>query len=140
MLVALLLLSALFDAVRGDDRTAVEQLLRQKANPNEADNDGATPLSWAVLRANPDIATLLLQAGADPNRANELGIGPLSLAISNGSTPLVTQLLAKGANPNLARENGETPLTNLYLTMLDKVGVPPEKLGDSTGRLNRLEV
>ncbi len=34
----------------------------------------------------------------------------------------------------------ETPLTNLYLTMLDKIGVPTEKLGDSTGRLNRLEV
>jgi Protein of unknown function (DUF1552) len=34
----------------------------------------------------------------------------------------------------------ETPLTNLYLTMLDKVGVPTEKFGDSTGRLNRLEV
>ncbi|MEO7143760.1 MAG: DUF1552 domain-containing protein [Bryobacteraceae bacterium] len=33
-----------------------------------------------------------------------------------------------------------TPLTNLYLTMLDKVGVPTEKLGDSTGELNRLEV
>src|SRR5215469_10937435 len=33
-----------------------------------------------------------------------------------------------------------TPLTNLYLTMLDKVGVPTERLGDSTGRLNRLEV
>jgi hypothetical protein len=33
-----------------------------------------------------------------------------------------------------------TPLTNLYLTMLDKVGVPAEKLGDSTGKLNRLEV
>jgi hypothetical protein len=34
----------------------------------------------------------------------------------------------------------ETPLANLYLTMLDKVGVPAEKFGDSTGRLNRLEV
>jgi hypothetical protein len=33
-----------------------------------------------------------------------------------------------------------TPLTNLYLTMLDKVGMPTEKLGDSTGKLNRLEV
>jgi len=33
-----------------------------------------------------------------------------------------------------------TPLTNLYLTVLDKVGVPTEKLGDSTGKLNRLEV
>ena len=110
MLPALLLLSALLDAVRADDRPAVEQLLRQKANPNETDPDGATPLAWAALRANPEIAALLLQAKADPNRANELGIGPLSLAISNCSTPLVTQLLAHGANPNLPRENGETPL------------------------------
>ena len=31
-----------------------------------------------------------------------------------------------------------TPLTNLYLTMLDKVGIPTEKLGDSTGRLTQL--
>ena len=34
----------------------------------------------------------------------------------------------------------ETPLTNLHLSLLDKLGVPTEKLGDSTGRLNRLEV
>lgn len=40
----------------------------------------------------------------------------------------------------LAFPGDETPLTNLYLTMLDKVGVPTEKFGDSTGRLNRLEV
>ena len=29
----------------------------------------------------------------------------------------------------------ETPMTNLLLTMLDKVGVEAEKLGDSTGKL-----
>ena len=40
----------------------------------------------------------------------------------------------------LAFRGDETPLTNLYLTMLDKVGVPTEKFGDSTGRLTRLEV
>ena len=40
----------------------------------------------------------------------------------------------------LAFPGDGTPLTNLYLTMLDKVGVPTEKFGDSTGRLNRLEV
>jgi hypothetical protein len=32
----------------------------------------------------------------------------------------------------------ETPMTNLLLSMLDKVGVPVEKLGDSTGRLDML--
>ncbi len=55
-------------------------------------------------------------------------------------------LLAGGAAGRVAGgrhvrfEGDKTPLTNLYLTMLDKVGVPTEKLGDSTGRLNRVEV
>ena len=29
----------------------------------------------------------------------------------------------------------DTPMANLLLTVLDKVGVPIDKLGDSTGRL-----
>ena len=40
----------------------------------------------------------------------------------------------------IALPGDETPLTNLYLTMLEKAGVPVDKLGDSTGRFNRLEV
>jgi hypothetical protein len=31
-----------------------------------------------------------------------------------------------------------TPMTNLYLTMLDRMGVRPEKLGDSTGKVEHL--
>jgi hypothetical protein len=31
-----------------------------------------------------------------------------------------------------------TPMTNLYLTMLDGVGVHPENIGDSTGKLEHL--
>ena len=55
-------------------------------------------------------------------------------------------LLAGGASGRIAGgrhvafPGDTTPLTNLYLTMLDKVGVPTDKLGDSTGPLNRLEV
>ena len=29
-----------------------------------------------------------------------------------------------------------TPITNMHLTLLDMIGVPTEKLGDSTGRLS----
>jgi hypothetical protein len=32
----------------------------------------------------------------------------------------------------------DTPLTNLYLTLLDRMGVRPESIGDSTGRLEHL--
>jgi hypothetical protein len=31
-----------------------------------------------------------------------------------------------------------TPMTNLYLTLLDRMGVHPEKIGDSTGRVGEL--
>jgi len=34
----------------------------------------------------------------------------------------------------------KTPLTNLYLTLMEKVGVPLEKMGDSTGHLRGLDV
>jgi hypothetical protein len=55
-------------------------------------------------------------------------------------------ILAGGAAGRIAggrhiRYPGDTtPLTNLYLMMLDKVGVPTDQLGDSTGRLTHLEV
>ena len=32
----------------------------------------------------------------------------------------------------------DTPLTNLQLTLLHKMGVPAEKLGDSTGQFTEL--
>ena len=32
----------------------------------------------------------------------------------------------------------DTPMTNLLVSMLDKVGVPMDKIGDSTGKLEGL--
>jgi hypothetical protein len=32
----------------------------------------------------------------------------------------------------------QTPMTNLYLTLLDRMGVPAEKIGDSTGMIEHL--
>ena len=31
------------------------------------------------------------------------------------------------------------PLNNLYLSMLERMGVPLDRLGDSTGRLGKLD-
>jgi hypothetical protein len=33
-----------------------------------------------------------------------------------------------------------TPMTNLFLTILDKIGVPIDKMGNSSGRLDPLSV
>ena len=66
--------------------------------------------------------------------------------ISDGNQHLHVNLpilLAGGAAGRLrggrhVRVVDETPLTNLQLTLLDKVGVPTERLGDSTGQLAHL--
>src|SRR5262249_61328997 len=34
----------------------------------------------------------------------------------------------------------ETPLTNLFVSMLDRIGAPTDSFGDSTGRLEALDV
>ena len=52
-------------------------------------------------------------------------------------------LLAGGGNRSLrggrhVKYEKETPMTNLYLSLLDRMGVKPETLGDSTGRVEHL--
>ena len=34
----------------------------------------------------------------------------------------------------------KTPMTNLYLSLLDRMGVKPETIGDSTGRVEHLSL
>jgi hypothetical protein len=54
---------------------------------------------------------------------------------------LPVMLVGKGGNfklgHHIAYPQG-TPMTNLYLTLLDRMGVQPEKLGDSTGMIEHL--
>ena len=67
-------------------------------------------------------------------------------SINDGNRHTHTDLplaLIGGAGGKLAggrhiRYAPETPMNNLLLSMLDKVGVPTEKLGDSSGRLEHL--
>ena len=54
---------------------------------------------------------------------------------------LPVMLIGKGGNFKLGHHityPQGTPMTNLYLTLLDRMGVQPEKLGDSTGMIEHL--
>lgn len=52
---------------------------------------------------------------------------------------LVAGRAAGGLHPGRhLRYDTETPMANLYLTLLDRMGVHPETIGDSTGRLEHL--
>jgi len=67
-------------------------------------------------------------AVGDGNRHNHDDL-PVLLAGAGGGT------LNAGRHNRLAEE---TPMTNLYLGMLDRMGVQAEKFGDSTGRLSAI--
>jgi Protein of unknown function (DUF1552) len=64
---------------------------------------------------------------------------------SNQHLPLNLPILIAGGKAFVAggrhlRFPDKTPLTNLYLNMLNKVGVPVERIGDSTGQFEELAV
>ena len=51
---------------------------------------------------------------------------------------LAEPLAACAADGTRVRYPKDTPMTNLLVTMLEKVGVHTDKLGDSTGQLQHL--
>lgn len=92
------------------DRAAVQSLLREKADPNAAQADGATALQWAVYRDDLEMTDALLAAGANVNLANREGATPMYLAALHGSAPMIEKLLKAGADANQLGPEGETPL------------------------------
>jgi ankyrin repeat protein len=100
----------LVDAVKDHDKEAATALLKQHADVNAAQPDGATALHWAAHWDDAETADLLLRAGANVNAANELGVTPLYLAGVNGNAAMIEKLLAAGANPNAAATTGVSPL------------------------------
>ncbi len=100
----------LVDAAKNRDADSVRALLRQRADVNTRQADGATALHWAAHWNDAEIANLLIRAGANVNSANDFGITPLSLACTNGNASIVEALLTAGAEANTARPTGETPL------------------------------
>ena len=100
----------LIDAVKNVDREAVRSLLKQGANVNATQADGATALHWASYRDDLESADLLIRSGANVNARNDLGATPLWAACQNGSESMVARLLTAGANPNAALLLGETPV------------------------------
>ena len=54
--------------------------MKERADVNGRQPDGATALHWAAHWADMETVTVLLAAGADPNAANDFGVTPLSMA------------------------------------------------------------
>ena len=100
----------LADAAERQDRAAIENLLKQGADVNAPQPDGATALQWAVHWDDLNAVERLLGAGAAVNAANDHGVTPLALACENRSVTVVERLLKAGANANASISSGETAL------------------------------
>jgi len=92
----------------------VEILLEQNdVNPDIADKNGRTPLSWAASYGNANIVKMLLERNdVNPDTPDRRSRTPILWAIIYGHGEVVEILLERnGINPDVADESGRTPLS-----------------------------
>lgn len=89
-----------------------ELLLRHGADVNARTRYGVTPLHWAALSGQADVAEVLIENGADVNaRMNDLLLTPLHYTAKYGSADIAELLLKHGADADSKDdEKGMTPL------------------------------
>jgi ankyrin repeat protein len=92
---------SLISAVKSGNLPAVERMLQQRRNANEAEADGTTALHWAVQEGRLDIVQALIKAGVNLNARNQYGLAPLGWALNNADAAMTEQLLKAGADPKI---------------------------------------
>jgi ankyrin repeat protein len=142
----------LHQAIEQGNLERARDLLGKRAEVNEKDYNGRTPLHLAIQKGHKEIAELLIQNGSDINERNNGGMTPLHLAIVNRvtlrwshgieprhleigeyDTELIDLLITKGADVNAKNHNGRTPLhiavaTHLQILSADRRWGLPEIL------------
>lgn len=122
------------EAVHNHDIEVVRLLLLFGADPNEADNDGLTPLCAAVQDSFFDGASMLLKYGADPNlHAGPEPESPLALSIAEDKSNFTLLLFMYGGDANHTMADGDTVLikaiskkqTNTAIELMLEYGSDP---------------
>ena len=139
--------NALCDAVRSRDLRAVKEQLANGVDINAGDSEfGVTPLAWAALLDDMEIAKFLIEKGADINMKNRDGSTPLHSAAFLGCAEIAELLIQNGADVNPKNYRDETPLdvsavdweTTKFIAGLLAIKVDAEKV--KTGRTKIIEM
>ena len=95
----------IFGAIAEQDDLLVGDCLNHPGELNARDEDGFSPLTYAVLFKDKEIVHMILKAGISPNEPDDKQRTALSVACSNCDLRMVKFLLSMGAhvseNPNL---------------------------------------
>ncbi|UYV68873.1 hypothetical protein LAZ67_6001392 [Cordylochernes scorpioides] len=92
------------------DLNMVEILIKAKANVNDKDCDGNTPLHIASLKNHVKMVNYLLKNGANVNAKNKYGITPLMIYVTKNNMEMVKTLINAKAEINEVDEQGFTAL------------------------------
>ena len=80
---------------------------KQGVSVQAKNNDGNTPLHWAIGNSRVEIAKFLVSQGADVNAKNNDGCTPLFFA---KNVDVANILVSQGADVNAKKHDGFTPL------------------------------
>ena len=89
----------------------VELLLMHGADPDIPNQLNETPLHYAAMVDNAEIATALLEAGAEANAVSLQGWAPVHVAALNGSLAVLDVLSDYVHNMDLPNKRSQTPLS-----------------------------
>ena len=114
--------SLIHEIIKGNI-TEVQRLLDDDANLELKDQNGYTPLMYAVKQQNPQMVEMLADFGANVNISDDLEDTPLVWASSMNNTEIVKILLENGADPDKGNFtpvmwsafHGNVPMLKLFL-------------------------
>src|SRR5260370_8868023 len=111
----------LFTAARSNDVNLTKTRLNAKADVNQTDDKGYTPLILATYNDNFEVAQLLLKDGANTEIKDHSGRTALMGASFKGNEREVKLLLDNGANATASDSKGMTSM--MYAVMFGKTSV-----------------
>ena len=88
----------------------LKRLIDKGGDVNARNQDGITPLHWAIAKGDVEIVRVLLASGADINVTDAEGITPLHWVAYKGYEVIVKVLVIAGADIKATDNNGSTVL------------------------------